>query len=144
MLKGEDRLSEAERRTRQRVCAGKLQTGKAFNQLDALRDIMKEPDPAVAERHLKWWCGWVGRSRIPEMKKAAKTIRNHWDGVVAYLRTRVTNGAAEAINGIIQTVKRKARGFRSVEYFSAIIYLVASHLKFDLPDPVPATHTKSP
>ncbi len=104
---------------------------------------MKEPQPAVAERHLKWWFGWVGRSRIPETKKAAKTIRNHWDGVAAYLRPRVTNGAAEASNGIILTVKRKARGFRSVEYFSAVIYLVASHLKFILPDTVPATHTKS-
>ena len=143
MLKGEDRLTEAERRTRQRVCAGKLQTGKAFNQLDALRDIMKEPDPGVAERDLRWWCGWVGRSRIPEMKKAAKTIRAHWDGVVAYLRTRVTNGAAEALNGIIQTVKRKARGFRTVEYFTAVIYLVASHLSFNLPNPLPVTHTKS-
>jgi transposase len=57
MLKGEDRLTEAERRTRQRVCAGQLQTGKAFNQLDALRDIMKEPDPVLAERDLQWWCG---------------------------------------------------------------------------------------
>ena len=62
------------------------------------------------------------------MKKAAKTIRNHWDGVVAYLRTRVTDGAAEAINGIIQTVKRKTRGFRSVKYFSPFIYLVASEV----------------
>ncbi len=69
--------------------------------------------------------------------------RSHWDGVVAYLRTRITNGAAEALNGIIQTVKRKARGFRTVEYFTAMIYLVASHLKFNLPDPLPATHTKS-
>jgi transposase len=144
MLKGEDKLSDEERRTRQRVCAGKLQTGKAFNQLDALRDIMKNPDPGVAERDLKWWCGWVGRSRIPEMKKAARTIRAHWDGVVAYLKTRVTNGAAEALNGIIQTVKRKARGFRTVEYFTAVIYLVASHLNFNLPNPLPATHTKSP
>ena len=143
MLKGADRLTEAERRTRQRVCAGKLQTGKAFNQLDALRQFMQNPDPAAAERDLKWWCGWVGRSQIPEMKKAAKTIRNHWDGIVAYLRTRVTNGAAEALNGIIQTVKRKARGFRTVEYFTAMIYLVASHLTFDLPDPLPATHTNS-
>ena len=104
---------------------------------------MQNPDPAAAERDLKWWCGWVGRSQIPEMKKAAKTIRNHWDGIVAYLRTRVTNGAAEALNGIIQTVKRKARGFRTVEYFTAMIYLVASHLTFDLPDPLPATHTNS-
>lgn len=144
MLKGEDKLTEAERDTRRRVCAGKLQTGKAFNHLDALRSIMKEPEATVAERDLKWWCGWVGRSQIPEMKKAARTLRNHWDGIVAYLRTRVTNGAAEALNGIIQTVKRKSRGFRTVEYFTAMIYLVASHLQFDLPDPLPATHTNSP
>jgi len=63
--------------------------------------------------------------------------------VVAYLHTRVNNAVAEAINGIIQTVKRKSRGFRTVEYFVAMIYLVASRLKFDLPDPLPATHTKS-
>lgn len=143
MLKGEDKLSDEERATRSRVCAGKTQTGKAFNHLDALRQIMKEPEVAVAEKDLKWWCGWVGRSKIPEMKRAARTIRSHWDGVVAYLKTRVTNGAAEALNGIIQTVKRKSRGFRTVEYFKAMIYLVASHLKFDLPDPVPSTHTKS-
>jgi transposase len=143
MLKGEDKLTEEERDTRRRVCAGKLQTGKAFNHLDALRSLMTEPDTELAERDLKWWCGWVGRSKIPEMKKAARTLRAHWDGVVAYLRTRVTNGAAEALNGIIQTVKRKARGFRTVEYFTAMIYLVASHLKFDLPDPIPTTHTNS-
>jgi transposase len=143
MLKGEDKLSDEERAMRSRVCAGKTQTGKAFNHLDALRQIMKEPQAAVAEKDLRWWCGWVARSKIPEMKRAARTIRKHWDGIVAYLKTRVTNGAAEALNGIIQTVKRKSRGFRTVEYFKAMIYLVASHLKFDLPDPVPSTHTKS-
>lgn len=143
LLKGEGKLTEEQRKTRQRVCAGQLQTGKAFNHLDALRSIMQQTDAVAAERDLKWWCGWVGRSKIPEMKKAARTIRAHWDGVVAYLRTRVTNGAAEALNGIIQTVKRKSRGFRTFEYFRAMIYLVASHLRFDLPDPVPVTHTKS-
>ena len=55
----------------------------------------------------------------------------------------LTNGAAEALNGIVQTVKRKSRGFRTFDYFRTMIYLVASHLKFDLPDPVPTTHTKS-
>lgn len=52
MLKGEERLTDAERRTRQRVCAGRLQTGKAFNHLDALRQIMRQPDPVAAERDL--------------------------------------------------------------------------------------------
>jgi hypothetical protein len=88
-------------------------------------------------------CSWVMRSRIPEMRKVARSIRAHWDGVVAYLRTRVTNGAAEALNGTIQTAKRKVRGFRTVEYFAAIIHRVASRLQVDLPNPVPPNHTKS-
>jgi len=77
MLKGDDKLTEEERRLRQRVCAGKLQTGKAFNQLEPLRTIMKQPDPVAAEKDLKWWSSWVGRSKIPEMKKVSKTIREH-------------------------------------------------------------------
>ena len=143
LLKGDDKLTEADRETRRRVCRGKLQTGKAFNHLDALRELMKETDAAAAEKDLKGWCGWVSRSRIPEMVKVSRTIRKHWDGIVAYLKTRVNNGPAEALNGIIQTVKRKSRGFRTVRYFTAMIYLVASRLEFDLPDPLPSTHTQS-
>lgn len=142
-LKSEGKLTEAQQAQRERLCAGQLQTGKAYNHLDALRTLMRQSDPAEAEFALKWWCGWVARSRIPEMKKVARTIRDHWDGVVAYLKTRVTNGAAEALNGIIQTVKRKSRGFRTVEYFTATIYLVGSRLQFDLPNPFPVTHTNS-
>ncbi len=143
LLKPQNQLTPEQQQIRQRVCSGQLQTGKAFNHVDALRTIMAQTDVRAAEADLKWWCGWVSRSRIPEMKEVARTIRDHWDGVVAYLRTRVTNGAAEALNGIIQNAKRKARGFKSVEYFTAIIYLIGSHLEFDLPNPLPATHTKS-
>ena len=104
---------------------------------------MKEPDPEIAAGFLRWWGGWVGRSRIPEKKKVARTVRNSWDGIVAYLRTRVTNGAAEALNRIIQTVKRKSLGFCTVEYLTVMIYLFASHLQFNLLDSVPATLTKA-
>jgi transposase len=73
------------------------------------------------------------------MIKAAKTIKENWHGVVAYLHSRLTNGPAEALNGIIQTVKRKSRGFRNFVYFRTMIYLVGSKLKFDLPWPLPAS-----
>jgi hypothetical protein len=69
-----------------------------------------------------------------------RNIREHWDGIVAYLETRLTNGPAEAVNGLNQTIKRKARGFGTFECFP-VIYLVASKLSFDhLPIPVPPTH----
>ena len=77
------------------------------------------------------------------MQKAAKTIRAQGDGVLAYLKTRVTHGAAEAFNGIIQTVKRKVHGCRTAEYFTAVIYLVAPHFSLNLPSkPAPGEPSK--
>lgn len=77
------------------------------------------------------------RSQLPEIKKVVKSIREHWDGIVAYLETRRTNGPAEAAN-------RKARGFRTFECFQTVIDLVASKLNFDhLPNPVPCDPLRS-
>lgn len=144
LLKGDAKLDEQDRQRRDRLCQAKLQTGRSYMHREALRDIMKQKRPHLAKADLRWWCDWVARSRIPEMISVGKTIRKHWDGIVEYLTTRVTNGAAEALNGIIQTVKRKSRGFRTFEYFRAMIYLVASRLTFEhLPNAVPTTHTKS-
>ena len=78
------------------------------------------------------------RSRIPEIQKLAGTIRVHWDGIVNYLRTRATNATAEALNGIIQTVKRKARGYRTTRCFKTMILLVAGPLDLPLPNVIPA------
>jgi len=106
--------------------------------LVAFQDLLKAQEVEEAVSGLKWWYNWVCHSRIPEMIKVAKSIQAHWDGIVAYLETRMTKAGAEAVNGIIQTAKRKARGFRSFEYFQTIIYLIGSKLKFNLPIPVPS------
>lgn len=136
-LKREENLSAEQAQQRVELCRYKLQTAKAFCHLDAFQDLLSARRVEEAVSGLKWWYNWVCHSRIPEMIAVAKSIKRHWDGVVAYLETRLTNGPAEAINGIIQTVKRKCRGFRNFEYFRTMIYLVASKLKFDLPRPIP-------
>ncbi|MCA1838183.1 MAG: ISL3 family transposase [Actinobacteria bacterium] len=136
-LKNEENLSEDQRQKRSELCKSKLQTAKAHCHLAAFQDLLKAENFEEAVGGLKWWYNWVCHSRIKEMIKVAKSIKEHWDGIVAYLKTRLTNGAAEALNGIIQTAKRKSRGFRNFVYFRAVIYLVGSKLKFDLPCPIP-------
>ena len=142
-LKRLERLTPEERSELTRLRRSELQTGRVYNQLDSLRSIMNLAKPEAAERALWQWTCWVMRGRIGEMKDVARTIRRHWEGIVAYLWTRINNGTAEALNGIIQTVKRKSRGFRTVENFRLMIYLVAARLTFWLPIPTPATHTTS-
>lgn len=122
----------------------KLKTARAYGYLVGFQDLLRAQCPKEAVAGLKWWCQWAMRSRLEEIKKVVRTIREHWDGIVAYLETRLTNGPAEAVNGIIQTAKRKARGFRTFECFQTVIYLVASKLSFDhLPIPVPIDPLRS-
>jgi len=73
------------------------------------------------------------RSRLGSFKKVAKSLREHWDGIVAFMETRLTNGLIEAINGLLQLAKRLARGFRSFINFRTMAYLKTSHLQINLP-----------
>jgi transposase len=50
-------------------------------------------------------------------------IQRHLPNVLTCLRHRVTNAGLEAVNSVIQTVKRTARGFRNREHFKTAIYL---------------------
>ena len=82
---------------------------------------------------LKWWCGWALRSRLAPFRKLAKTIKAHWMGILAFMETRLTNAAMEAVNGILQLAKRMARGFRNFHYFRIMAYLKAGRLQLDVP-----------
>ena len=57
--------------------------------------------------------------------------------IVSYFQCRITQGAIEAVNGIIQLAKRRARGFRNFVYLRVIAYWVAGQLKANLPSYLP-------
>ena len=65
--------------------------------------------------------------------KLAKTMKTHWKGILAFMETRLTNAAMEAVNGILQLAKRMARGFRNFHYFRITAYLKAGGLQLDIP-----------
>jgi len=65
--------------------------------------------------------------------KVAKTIKSHWDGILNYFDSRITNGILEGMNSIVQLTKRMARGYRNPQYFINMIYLKKGKLDFKLP-----------
>jgi transposase len=103
----------------------------------ALRDCFQEALLQEDSQALKDWVGWAQRSRLEPFQKMAKTVKEHWNGIVAFIETRVTNGVIEAINGLLQLAKRLARGFRSFKTFQLMGYLKAGKLKLTLPQLAP-------
>jgi transposase len=62
-------------------------------------------------------------------------IRNHFDGIVAWARSRQTNGFLEALNGLFQAAKRRARGYRCFETIRTVIFLIAGKLDYSKVNP---------
>jgi transposase len=72
-------------------------------------------------------CGWAARSRLNPFRDLAKTVRQHWEGILAYFDTRLTSAAIEAV------AKRMARGFRNFVYFRTAAYHRAGQLNLAVP-----------
>jgi transposase len=126
----------------QELKASRLATVRATHLKSVFQDLFVYDNAEEAEPLLKHWYFWATHSRIAPMIKAAKTIKKHWDGVVRWFSSRISNGLLEAINSLIQSAKRKARGFRSTRYLITMVYLIAAKLDFKLPTLTQPTHTK--
>jgi transposase len=63
----------------------------------------------------------------------AKTLKEHWDGILNWFSSGLSQGLVEGLNSLIQAAKARARGFRSVRKMIVTVYLIAGKLDFQLP-----------
>jgi transposase len=89
----------------------------------------------AAERFLKRWCTTALKSRLEPIRKFVRTLLAHKDNIITFIESRLTNAAAEGINRVIRLVNNRASGFRNVEAFIDLIYLVVGDL--DIPGQIP-------
>lgn len=97
----------------------KLQFQEIYNSL-----ITKED----AKERIKLWIREASDTKIKELKKLAKTIGMKIENILNYFEYRITNATLEGINSIIQLAKSRARGFKNIENFKTIIYLISGKL----------------
>ena len=69
--------------------------------------------------------------------KAARTIRKHFDGIVAYFQERLTNGIVEGFNNKLRMIARRAFGFHSPKPLIALLHLCCGGIQLDPPLPSP-------
>jgi transposase len=110
-------------------------TARAYIYREQLRHILARKQINVASAMLKHWCTCVMRSKVEPMKAVAAMVRNHFEGIVAWTQTRQTNGLIEAINGLFQAAKRKARGYTRFETMKSVLFLIAGKLNFTAINP---------
>jgi transposase len=110
-------------------------TARAWLYREQLRNILDRKQINIVSIMLARWCTNVMRSKVEPMKDVAAMIRNHFDGIVAWARSRQTSGFIEALNGLFQAAKRKARGYTRFQTMKTVLFLIAGKLNFSAINP---------
>lgn len=137
LLKDRHRLSAAARTELDSLIAAitTKRTARAWMYREQLREILNRKQINVVREMLKQWCTNVCRSKVEPMKAVARLIRAHLEGIIAWAQTRATNGFLEALNGLFQAAKRKARGYVRFSTIRTVIFLIAGKLDFSKINP---------
>ena len=128
ILKNECNLTAKQKETRERLSRKGLKTIRALHIREGFQNIYHADTYEKFETLLKEWYFWATHSRLEPIKKVAKTIQKHWDGILRWKESQINNGILEGLNSIIQAAKRKARGYK-IKHFTTMAFLLTG--KFD-------------
>lgn len=120
LLCADERLDD---RGRARMMAG-LAAGDRWGEVGAavlakelLRAVYAAGSRASARRRLAAFYDWCARADVAELRRLAKTVAAWEAEVLAYHTTGLSNGPTEAVNLLIEKVRRIGHGFRNFENY---------------------------
>ena len=105
-----------------------LRTARAWTHKENFRGFWEQLSRWAAEGYFKRWYAAAIRSRLDPVKKVARTLKAHLEGLLNYFLFPVTNAVAEGLNSKIQLLKAQARGFRSFKNYRTRILFFCGKL----------------
>jgi len=126
-----------------RIDQSALVTAKAYQMRLALQSIYGARTARRAAERLAQWCAWVKRQAaktryglLRAMVKVARMIEKHAIGILAHWDHGTTNAYMEGLMSVFSAVRRRARGYRSTQNLTTMLYFVAGKL----PPPIEVIH----
>lgn len=105
-----------------------LQVGRAWSIAQAFEDFWAYLYAGSARKFFDRWYFWATHSRLKPIIEAARMLKRHLPGLLAYCKHRITNAVAEGMNSKIQLIKANARGFRNFEKYRIAILFYCGRL----------------
>ena len=105
---------------------------KIFLKLELIKEsvlqIFKHQSAKEAEEQFDKTGKWIMEAGFPSLKGWFKHLEARWDMVAGYYDSPVTSALSEGVNNVIKTIKRRAYGYRNMDYFKMKIMQVCGLL----------------
>lgn len=131
LLKEQSDLTAAQRAVLGRHRKASHACWRAQQIKEDFRGIYQLDDPDHAAAYLDRWLKRAARSRIPPIIKAARTVREHQDGIIAAITLGLSNSRLEGTNSKIRAINHRGYGHHSVAALTMMIYLCCSGITID-------------
>lgn len=102
-----------------------LKTSRAWFVKENFCGFWEQAGIWLGERYFKDWYSHAIRTRLAPVKKVARSLKEHLEGLLNYFEYPISNALSESINSRIQSLKSTARGFRSfTNYRTRILFFL--------------------
>jgi transposase len=126
-LKNKENMTAKQSLRFEEVKSMNLETCKAWVMKENFKEFFNCTTINNGKFFFNSWFHDVQESGLKYMIEVSNMIVRHWNGIISYLRHRITNSLSENINGRIQQIKTIARGFRAFEnYRIAILFYLGN------------------
>jgi hypothetical protein len=89
---------------------------KAYYLKEELHSLWEQENKLAAMMLLAGWVSMTQASEVGMLKRFAKTLMRHREGIVSYYDHKITSARIEGTNAKIRVMQRKGYGFRDEEY----------------------------
>lgn len=120
-LSSDAKLTDLQRKSLEALSGLELETAKVWAFKESFRQFYACTTEYGAAAFLRQWYDAALTLGNVHLTKVAQMLMRHQNGLLAYVRHRVTNALAENLNGQIQRIKTNARGFRQFANFRVAI-----------------------
>ena len=133
LLKNNENLNEdkSEKEKLELALAINRPLAMAYYLKEDLKQFWSQANIDDAKKFLGSWAAKAIASGITLMVKFAYSVLGHRTGMFSWFENKISTGPLEGMNNKIKVLKRKAYGYRDMEYFKLKIYNL-HHAKYAL------------
>jgi transposase len=108
------------------------QANAKFSKLEIIKERMlsffDQPTEDAAKAVFEEIGDWIWQSEFTPLQKWYKNFEKGWDTVKNYFTFKTSSSLSEGINNVIKSIKRRAFGYKNMEYFRLKIMQVCGYL----------------
>jgi len=128
LLKAKHNRTKEDRRVLEEQVRANRPLYRAMLLRDDFMDLYTYQREGWAKRFLEGWLHRALRSRLEPVKRVARMIRRHFDGVVGWASWKISNGRLEGMNNKIRLLSHRSFGLHSAEALVSLVYLCCGGL----------------